>query len=631
MLHWLPRETNWRSRLKALRGGALGNGPGAASEAVALANTQMDFVETNALDNVVRGLFGAVMPEGLAGKPIRLALLSSCTMQHLHAAIRIAGLRRRLWIEIYENDYGQYLQDLLDSGSPLNAFRPTVVLFALDSHHLTAGISTSLDNEQGKAVVAEALDRIRECWRRARDSLRTPILHQTHLPTHPTLLGLNEHRLPGSPARLISLLNSELRTIADQEGVDLLAVDDRARQDGLGKWFDSGLWYRAKQEISPTAAPMYGDLVGRLLAAQQGRSSKCLVLDLDNTLWGGVIGDDGMDGIVLGQGSALGEAYTDLQLYIRELSRRGVILAVCSKNDETVALEVFDRHPEMILKRQDIASFYANWNDKAANIRAIAGDLNIGLDSLVFLDDYPAERALIRSQLPIVQTPEVSDDPIGMISALSDAGYFESIAFTNDDRMRTAQYQMNRAREELKASNTDIGSYLRSLEMKLIWRPFDNIDMQRIVQLINKTNQFNLRTQRYAEADILAFMGNSGAFGLELRLIDRFGDNGIIAIVIGERMSNNEIFIDTWLMSCRVLGREVERGTLFVVAEQAKALGGVTLIGEYLPTPKNSMVKDHYLKLGFAGGAIAADGSVRYQFDLDRIVAVPEFLRIEEG
>jgi FkbH-like protein len=419
--------------------------------------------------------------------------------------------------------------------------------------------------------------------------------------------------------------------MAAQEGVDLVALDDRAARDGLAAWHDVALWHRAKQEISPAAAPLYGDLVARVFAAKQGRSAKCMVLDLDNTLWGGVIGDDGLDGIVLGQGSALGEAFTAFQDYARELSRRGVILAVCSKNDEANALEPFEKHPEMLLRRDDIASFVANWSDKAGNIKAIAAELNIGLDSLVFVDDNPFERALVRQELPMVAVPEVGDDPTDFPAILADAGYFEALTVTDEDRERSGQYQGNRLREALRSSTTDLPSYLRSLDMRLVWRPFDRIGLARTVQLINKTNQFNLTTRRYTEADVQAVMDDVRAFGLQLRLLDRFGDNGIIAIIIGKMLNRDDLLIDTWLMSCRVLGRQVEPTTLNLIAAQAKLLGASRLIGEYLPTKKNGMVKDHYARLGFQVVETAVDGASRAVLDLAEFAPAETFIDVTEG
>ena len=593
-LHWLPTIEDWRQRLRAL-----GGEPASAWDgAVALANARLNFVLTNALDETVRRILPAG-PEALATKKVRLAVLGSSTLAHLLPAIRVAGLRRGIWIDAYENDYGQYLQELSDSGSALHDFQPTAVLLALDAYHMTAGVTAGMDAEAAEAALEEMKGRIAEAWRLARDAFRCPVMQQAILPVHLPLLGNNEHRLPGSRAWFLTRLNQAIRAMAEPEGVDILAVDDRAARDGIGKWHDPALWHRSKQEVTPTAAPLYGDLAARWLAAKQGRSFKCLVMDLDNTLWGGVIGDDGLEGIALGQGSPLGEAYAAFQDYARELSRRGVILAVCSKNDEANALEPFEKHPDMVLKRGDIASFVANWQNKADNIRAIAQELNIGLDALCFIDDNPFERNLVRRELPMVAVPEVSDDPTGYPLALADGGYFEGLAVTGEDRERTSQYQGNKAREALKAAVTDLPSYLRGLEMQLISKPFDMIGLQRIVQLINKSNQFNLTTRRYTDGDVVAVMADPDAFGLQLRLTDRFGDNGIIAIVIGRLLPDKDLYIDTWLMSCRVLGRQVEPTTLNLIAQEALKLGAKRLVGEYIPTRKNGMVKDHYSRLGF--------------------------------
>ena len=418
--------------------------------------------------------------------------------------------------------------------------------------------------------------------------------------------------------------------MADEDGVDVLALDARVALDGLYAWHNPELWHRAKQEVSPAAAPMYGELVMRLVAAQRGRSYKALVLDLDNTIWGGVVGDDGVEGLVLGQGSALGEAFADFQDYARELSRRGVILAACSKNDENNALEPFERHPEMVLKRSDLASFVANWRDKPANLRAIAEQLNIGLDALVFVDDNPFERDLVRHELPMVAVPEISDDPTSYARTLADAGYFEAVSITDEDRARSGQYQGNRQRDALKARATDLDSYLHGLEMRLLWRRFDRVGLGRTVQLINKTNQFNLTTRRYTEADVLDVMRDDHAFGVQLRLVDRFGDNGIIGIVIGRLRDDADLLIDTWLMSCRVLGRQVEPTTLNLVAVLAKAHGARRLVGEYIPTAKNGMVRDHYARLGFSSLGEGSSGATRHGLDLAGFIPRDTFVGVEE-
>jgi FkbH-like protein len=394
--------------------------------------------------------------------------------------------------------------------------------------------------------------------------------------------------------------NEALRSRADAAGVALLSLDICAVTHGLAAWHDPALWHKAKQEVHPLAAPYYGDLVGRLLSAMQGRSAKALVFDLDNTLWGGVIGDDGLSGIVLGQGSALGEAYASFQHYVCDLGRRGIILAVCSKNDESNALEPFEKHPDMVLKRGDIGCFVANWADKATNLRAIAETLNIGLESLVFVDDNPAERAIVRRELPMVAVPELPEDPALYAATVADAGYFESVRLTQEDFKRTEQYQANARRGSLKAAATNLESYLRSLEMRAFWSRFDRFGQARIVQLINKTNQFNLTTRRVTDEEIAALIDDDQALTLQIRLIDTFGDNGVIAIVIGLFESGTkDIRLDIWVMSCRVLGRGVEEETLNLIANQAIALGAARLIGIYKPTAKNGMVADHYKRLGF--------------------------------
>lgn len=624
-LYWLPpMPADWRARVAAL-----GTDPGQTwPEAVALAGTRLDFMRTNALEERVRRALADTPPGDT--QPVRLAILGSCTLSHLHAGIRVASLRRNLALTTYENDYGQYFQEIMNPASGLHAFRPTAVLFAFDARHLVQGLTASMSADEVRIAIDDTMERIRQCWNGVRDAFSCIVLQQTVIDGFASLIGQNEHRLPGSRSRAVALLNAKLRQLADAEGVDLVAVDRQLQQDGLGAWHDPSLWHRTKQDIIPTAAPAYGELVARIIAAKRGLSKKCLVLDLDNTLWGGVVGDDGLAGIVLGQGSGEGEEYAEFQDYARELSRRGVILAVCSKNDADNAWEPFDRHPETVLRRGDIACFQANWDDKATNIRIIAETLNIGLDSLVFVDDNPFERNLVRQELPMVAVPEVPDDPSLIPRVLADAGYFEAVTLTDEDRERSRQYQGNLARETLRASVTDLDSYLRSLEMQLLWQRFDALGMQRIVQLINKTNQFNLTTQRYTDAAVTEIMQDPHSFGLQLRLLDRFGDNGIIAIVIGRMLQPSTVTIDTWLMSCRVLGRQVEQATLGLVVGEARRLGATRVVGEYLPTKKNRMVQDHYKNLGFDIVERRDDGGSTAMLDLDGYEIPATFHEIRE-
>src|SRR5580658_3692734 len=450
------------------------------------------------------------------------------------------------------------------------------------------------------------------------------------MPVLPTLMGSNEDRMPSSPAAILNEINRRLPALAADESVDLLALDRIVLDDGLAFWHDPALWLRSKHEVHPRAAALYGEHLARILAAARGRSAKCLVLDLDNTLWSGVIGDDGLEGIVLGQGSEIGEAHLDLQRYALSLTERGIILAVCSKNDEANALAPFTSHPEMILKREHIACFVANWTDKATNLRSIARQLNIGLDALVFVDDNPAERAIVRQELPTVPVPELPEEPSAYVSTLAAAGYFEGLRLTGDDRARASQYQANAERERLKDSATDMDSYLQSLRMTLTAGPFDSLNLQRITQLINKTNQFNLMTERLTEPEVLARMNDPRWLTLYARLTDRFGDNGLIAVLMARLEKNQagtDAIIETFLMSCRVLGRGVEQACLNLLANEAQSHVAKRLIGQYRPTEKNNMVRELYPSLGFTPLA-ETEGPLRFSLDLHSFTARPIFMEI---
>lgn len=620
-MKWLPEAADWRARVATLSG----HGAQAWREACQLAGHDLDFLQTNALDTAWQACLKAGAP--VPARPVRLLMLGSSTLGHLAAAIRVAGLRHGLHVEVRCGEHGQYRQALSAPSPELDAYAPDVVLLALDAHHLCAGLQPGQSDEDWMAQVQADC---RALWQQARQRWGCLVVHQTAMPVHPGLMGSQEHRLPGSPAAFLRRLNGRLRAWADQEHVQLLALDDQVAQQGLAAWHDRGLWHRAKQETTPTAAPMFGELLARILAARWGRTRKCLVLDLDHTLWGGVVGDVGAQGLVLGAGSALGEAYGAVQQYVKALSARGVVLAVCSKNDAASALEPFHHHPDMVLRETDVACFVANWDDKPGNLRRIAAELNLGLEALVFLDDNPFERELVRRELPMVAVPEVSDDPVVILERLASAGYFESLDLTDEDRRRAGQYQENRQRAALQSITTDLSGYLRSLEMQLHWRRFDEMGLARVVQLIGKSNQFNLTTRRYGEADIRQVMGDPAAFGLQLRLRDRLGDSGMIAVVIGRLEADATVVLDTWLMSCRVLGREVERATLNVVIEQARRLGARRLVGHYRHTSRNSMVADHYARLGFHPLDARETGDSSWELVLSESASLETFIQVIE-
>jgi HAD superfamily phosphatase (TIGR01681 family) len=438
MLDWLPNISDFRRDLRAALDEQL---VAERLERLArLAQHRLNFLETLQLDRALSQLTTEPTP-GFSS--IRLAILASSTVDHLLPAIRVAGLRRRILIEVYAGAYGQYRQELLDRSSPLHVFAPNVILFSVAARDGIAGLSLAATMAVAEKAVTKSIDDLRRLWRSARDTLEASVIQETCLNIADPVFGSYDRLIPGAPSRLIAHYNDGLAEAAAEDAVVLLDIARVSERDGIDAWFDPTRWLQAKMEIAPQAAPIYGDLVARVLAAQRGLSKKCLVLDLDDTLWGGVIGDDGIEGIILGEGSAAGEAHLALQRYAKQLSERGVILAICSKNDPAIAETTFRDHPEMFLKRSDIAAFVANWDDKAANLKAIATRLNIGVDSLVFVDDNPVERARIRQSLPLVSVPEMPADIAHYVRRLADAGYFEAVGFTAEDRERAGQYAAN--------------------------------------------------------------------------------------------------------------------------------------------------------------------------------------------
>lgn len=598
-LHWLPPAGDFDAALAALRRSEP-NSDALLDALTGLAGRQIDFMQSRRLDRYL----SEAMPKLSARAPrLRLALLGSSTLDHLVPGIRIGALRRGLLLDVEVAPYGQWRQQILDPGSSLYTFKPEAVLLALDQASLLPDLPLSTSAEQADAAVDAALEELSGLWQMLRDRAQTAIIQQTLWSDELPLFGHFERQVAASPAALAAKFDARLADCAAGHRVLLLDLRTATTNVGMERLSDPKLWHHAKQAISPMAAPWLGDQVGRILAAIRGLSKKVAVLDLDNTLWGGVIGDDGLEGIVLGQGSGNGEAFLSFQRYLKRLTGRGILLAVSSKNDQKIAEAAFDDHPEMILRRSDFAAFEANWNDKPSAVRRIARDLDLGLDSLVFIDDNPAERDLMRRTLPMVAVPELPEAPELYARCIADAGYFEAISFTADDAKRNEQYVANRERRQLQASATDMETFLRELQMTLTVSRFQPADLARVTQLINKTNQFNLTTRRYTEAEVRAMMEDPSVLTYAGRLVDRFGDNGLTSIVIGRVVPDDSakaIELDTWLMSCRVLGRRVEHAMLSVVAQDADAIGAAKLIGRYRPTPKNGLVKEHYPNLGFA-------------------------------
>jgi FkbH-like protein len=615
MMSWLPIAHDFRGDLAAAP--ERSRPTDCLEHLASLAVYRLGLLETVQLDRAF-GRLGLHEAPGFV--PVRLAVLASATVDHLAPAIRVAGLRRRLLIDVNIGAYGQYRQDLLDPTSSLYQFSPHAMLFSLTAREVVTDVPLTATAAEVDETITKHIGELRSLWRKARAISSAIIIQQTFIDVTEPLFGSYERFVPGAPARVVARLNDRLCEVAAEDGVLLLDVARASERDGIDAWFDTGRWLQGKLEIAPQAAPLYGDIVARLLAAQRGLSKKCLVLDLDNTLWGGVVGDDGLEGIVLGEGSAAGEAHLALQHYAKQLKERGVILAVCSKNDAGIAESVFHDHPEMLLRRSDIAAFLANWDDKTENLKAIATRLNIGLDSLVFVDDNPVERARIRQSLPMVAVPELPADVAQYVRCLADAGYFEAVAFTSDDRHRARQYAENAEREALLGSAQSMDEFLRGLKMSILYGPFAPVDHVRVVQLINKTNQFNTTTRRYSSEEITTLPNLPNALTLQFRLFDRIGDNGLVSTMILRPPPDQQdvLEIENWVMSCRVFGRQLEFAAMNIAVEAARERGIRALVADYIPTPKNSVIKALYPTLGFAGldQTAPGNGTTRWFLDL---------------
>jgi FkbH-like protein len=529
--------------------------------------------------------------------PFKLGVVGNTTLEPLVPALVATAARYGIDLEVVSAEFGQTVQEALSAESTVNRARPDAVLIALDYRGLplSPGPHTA---QTAAASVDEAIALVGTLRRSFRAHGGALSIVQTVAPAPEALFGSFDRAVPGTLRNLAAAFNAALvESVRDGDDV-VFDVAALAETVGLARWHSPTQWNVAKLAFDASLLPLYADHVCRLLAAMRGKSRRCLILDLDNTLWGGVIGDDGLEGIVVGQGDATGEAYLSVQRAALALRERGVVLAVSSKNDDAVARAVFAGHPEMLLREDHIAVFQANWIDKATNIASIAHELSLGLDAMVFLDDNPVERGLIRAALPDVAVPELPDDPGLYARTLAAAGYFESISYSDEDGKRADFYRDNARRVALKAQVGDLEGYLASLNMLIGFRPFDATGRSRIAQLINKSNQFNLTTRRYSEQDVAAFEAGESAFTLQVRLVDAFGDNGMISVVIC-RAAGDAWEIDTWLMSCRVLGRRVEQMVLREILAHARAKGAARLIGVYRPTERNAMVADHYGKLGF--------------------------------
>lgn len=531
--------------------------------------------------------------------PTRIAILGGSTTAEVRKTLEVFLLAHGLQPVFYESGYNDYWEDVLFENLDLWNFKPDIVFIHTTWQNVSQFPEPLESASQVEARVRHEMSRFESMWEKLHVGLGALIIQNNFDLPRLRPLGNLEASEPYGRVSFLLRLNAEFANYARSHSRFLINdILYLSAQVGLTAWHDHSYWYNFHMALSPTATLALARSVAAIVKSVYGKSKKCLVLDLDNTLWGGVIGDDGLQNLILGRDHPLGEAFVNFQQYVKELRRRGVILAVCSKNDAENAKEGFS-HPDSVLRLEDFSAFKANWDPKPENIRKIAEELNIGLDGVVFVDDNPVERALVAEQLPEVAVPDVGTDVSCFAEILEHERFFEVDKVVQDDVNRTAYYSSNAQRSDYEAEFCNYGEFLASLEMIAEIGPFVPVYLERITQLINKTNQFNLTTRRYTSAEVEAITRDPGFMTLFGRLADKFGDNGLVSVLMG-RIDDETVELDLWLMSCRVLKREMELAMFDALVEQCQARGIRKIVGVYIPSKKNGMVAEHYPSLGFS-------------------------------
>jgi FkbH-like protein len=554
---------------------------------------------------------------GLAGRvrshlrQCRIAVLGSSTTALLAQVLRALCVRDRIEVEIYEGPYGSIEQEVFDPASGLARFRPGIVL--LVTHWRDLALEAVVAGEE--RWVRESIEARKTLWSRLSNSFQCHVVQPAFDFPAEEPYGHLAGVLRGGRIRMIELLNLRMREEAPAN-VSILDADAVQREAGAKRWEDEAAWLRYRQHPSAGALPVLAEAYMSHIRAVLGLTRKVLVTDLDNTLWQGVIGEDGVNGIGIGPGSPEGEAYLRLQRYLLDLKRKGTLLAVCSKNNSEDARIPFEQHPHMALRLEDFASFRANWDDKVSNLRAIASDLSLALDSFVFLDDNPLEREWVRSQLPEVAVVELGASPFSFVRDLGRGRYFHTLSLSAEDLARADQYRVEAHRESLRSSSLSLDDFLQRLQLEAAVEPVSARNLARVTQLVNKTNQFNLTTRRYTEAQVRAIADDPEGWTGAFQLSDAMGSYGLIGVIFCRPVSGAPAWeIDTWLMSCRVLGRQMEKFMLDRLVEAAIQRGIARIAGVYRPTPKNRMVQELYEQLGFRQTA-GSEAETRYELEV---------------
>jgi FkbH-like protein len=541
----------------------------------------------------------------------KIAVLGSSTTNLLVPVLQALCLRDRIGAEIYEGSYGSIKQEIWDANGGLARFRPGIVMLVMHWRDLHLEAVTA-DEE---VWISQFIEERKADWRRLSDSFTCHIIQPAFDYPAGEAYGHLASVLHGGRTRVIDLLNLRLREEASAN-VSILNMAAAQREVGTVRWEDELAWTRYRQHPGMVALPELAEAYMSHVRSVLGLSRKVLVTDLDNTLWHGVVGEDGLDGLGIGPGSPEGEAYLHLQRYMLDLKHRGILLAVCSKNNLEDAQLPFLRHPHMALRLEDFAAFRANWEDKAANLRAMGHDLSLGLDSFVFLDDNSLEREWVRSQLPEVAVVEQGSSPFHCLRQLDRGRYFEALSLSGEDLARADQYRVEAQRTSLRTSSCSLDDFLQKLQLEGTVEEITEKNLARVTQLVNKTNQFNLTTRRYTAAQVRAIAQDPQGWARAFQMSDRMGSYGLIGMLCCRPVDRGDTWeIDTWVMSCRTLGRQMEKFMFDRLVEAAVDRRIGRIVGVYRPTAKNGLVKDVYDQMGFRRVGESGD-EVRFELDV---------------
>lgn len=566
------------------------------------------------------------------GTPCRVAFLRSFTIEPVVPLLKAEAALYGIDITAQVGEFNSYAQEILDPASSLYSFDPQVVVLAVQARDLSPDLWRNFGDLSSADVAAEverAHKSVGEMVAAYRKRSSAHVILQNMEEPAVTASGVYDSQAANGQRDAIRKINEAIgKVAADHPGVYVLDYDSLVARHGRESWHDERKWLTARMPIASDSLISYAREYLRFLLPITGKVCKALAVDLDNTLWGGVIGEDGMEGIKIGA-EYPGAAFLALQRAILDLYRRGIILAVASKNNLDDAMEALASHPEMLLRPEHFACLRINWTDKAHNLREIAKELNIGLDAVAFLDDNPAERRRIQTELPEVTVIDLPADPMGYAPALRDCPVFERLSLSDEDRERGRMYAEQRQRAELEAGASTLEDFYRSLAMEAEIAPVSPQTLARTAQLTQKTNQFNMTTRRYSEQEIEALAQDKNSRVVTIRVRDRFGDNGLVGVVIVHAGNADAWEIDTFLLSCRVIGRTVETAILSYIAQSARQEGARSLTGWFKPTKKNAPAKDVYSAHGFVKAA-EQDGDILWRLDLaERDITCPEWVSVQ--